>query len=124
MPTLTDRVTVVTGSTSGIGRGIARHFAHLGAAVVVHGTNAAHGEAVETEITGAGGRALFIAANLADTDDCQALYDKAVAAGCKSLVEPKRLDRWPVVVAFVEDFDGYRLEFVQHDEGVRASLRT
>jgi hypothetical protein len=38
-------------------------------------------------------------------------------------VEPKRLDRWPVVVAFVEDFDGYRIEFVQHDEGVRASLR-
>src|SRR4051794_10063030 len=58
-----------------------------------------------------------------DTDDCQALYDKAIAAGCTSLVEPKRLDRWPVVVAFVEDFDGYRIEFVQHDEGVRASLR-
>ena len=78
MPTLTDRVTVVTGSTSGIGRGIARHFAHLGAAVVVHGTNAADGEAVATEITGAGGRALFIAANLADTDDCQAIIRTAV----------------------------------------------
>ena len=58
-----------------------------------------------------------------DTDDCQTLYDKAIAAGCTSLVAPKRLDRWPVTVAFVEDFDGYRIEFVQHDEGVRASLR-
>ncbi len=58
-----------------------------------------------------------------DTDDCQGLYDKAIAAGCKSLVEPQQLDRWPVTVAFVEDFDGYRIEFVQHHEGVRASLR-
>ena len=58
-----------------------------------------------------------------DTDDCQAVYDKAVAAGCESLVAPTKLDRWPVTVAFVKDFDGYNIEFVQHDEGVRASLR-
>jgi NAD(P)-dependent dehydrogenase (short-subunit alcohol dehydrogenase family) len=77
MPTLTDRVAVVTGSTSGIGRGIARHFAGLGAAVVVHGTNAAHGDALASEITDAGGRALFVPANLLDTDDCQAIIRTA-----------------------------------------------
>jgi len=58
-----------------------------------------------------------------DTDDCQGVYDKAIAAGCESLVPPTRLDRWPVIVAFIKDFDGYSIEFVQHDEGVRASLR-
>jgi NAD(P)-dependent dehydrogenase (short-subunit alcohol dehydrogenase family) len=77
MPTLTDRVAVVTGSTSGIGRGIALHFAQLGAAVVVHGTNTAHGDAVVAAIREAGGRALFIAADLTDTDDCQAIIRTA-----------------------------------------------
>jgi NAD(P)-dependent dehydrogenase (short-subunit alcohol dehydrogenase family) len=77
MPTLADRVAVVTGSTSGIGRGIARHFASLGAAVVVHGTNAAHGDALVSEITDTGGRALFVPANLVDTDDCQGIIRTA-----------------------------------------------
>jgi NAD(P)-dependent dehydrogenase (short-subunit alcohol dehydrogenase family) len=77
MPTLTDRVAVVTGSSSGIGSGIARHFAQLGAGVVVHGTNRVHGEAVVADIRRAGGRALFVAANLADTDDCQAIVRTA-----------------------------------------------
>jgi NAD(P)-dependent dehydrogenase (short-subunit alcohol dehydrogenase family) len=77
MPTLTDRVAVVTGSTSGIGRGIARHFASLGAAVAIHGTNQGHGEALVSEIRGAGGRAMFIGANLLDADDCLAIVREA-----------------------------------------------
>ena len=51
-----------------------------------------------------------------NTDDCQALYDKAMAAGCESVTPPQRLDRWPVTVAFVKDFDGYLVEFVEYDE--------
>ena len=77
MPTLTDRVAVVTGSTSGIGRGIARHLASLGAAVVIHGTNKAHGEALVADIRSAGGRAVFIGANLLDADDCLAIIREA-----------------------------------------------
>jgi NAD(P)-dependent dehydrogenase (short-subunit alcohol dehydrogenase family) len=77
MPTLTDRVAVVTGSTSGIGRGIARHFASLGAAVVIHGTNKAHGEALAANIRSAGGRAVFIGASLLDADDCLAIIREA-----------------------------------------------
>ncbi len=58
-----------------------------------------------------------------DTDDCRALYDKAIAAGCESVTPPTELDRWPVTVAFIKDFDGYLIEFVQQHEGIRPSLR-
>ena len=58
-----------------------------------------------------------------DTDDCQAVYDKAVAFGCESVMEPQQLDRWPVTVAFVKDPDGYLVEFVQNHEGRRPALR-
>jgi lactoylglutathione lyase len=58
-----------------------------------------------------------------DTDDCQAVYDKAIAAGCESVTPPKQLDRWPVTVAFIKDPDGYLIEFVQNHEGRRPALR-
>ena len=52
-----------------------------------------------------------------NTDDCVALYDKAIAAGCESVSPPSRLDRWPVTMAYVKDFDGYLVEFVEYHEG-------
>src|SRR6478609_4918726 len=58
-----------------------------------------------------------------DTEDCQALYDKAIAAGCESVSPPQQLDRWPVTVAFIKDFDGYLIELLQNHEGRRPSLR-
>lgn len=58
-----------------------------------------------------------------DTDDCQALYDRAIAAGCESVSAPEKLDRWPVTVAFIKDFDGYLIEILQNHEGRRPSLR-
>jgi lactoylglutathione lyase len=58
-----------------------------------------------------------------DTDDCQALYDKAIAWGCESVSEPQQLDRWPVTVAFIKDPDGYLIELLQNHQGVRPSLR-
>ena len=58
-----------------------------------------------------------------DTEDCQRLYDKAIAWGCESVSEPQDLDRWPVTVAFIKDPDGYLIELLQNNEGVRPSLR-
>jgi lactoylglutathione lyase len=50
-----------------------------------------------------------------NTDDCQGLFEKAIAAGCEAVMAPTHLDRWPVTVAFVKDFDGYLVEFVEYD---------
>jgi len=52
-----------------------------------------------------------------NTDDCRGLYDRAIKAGCESVSEPARLDRWPVTVAFIKDFDGYLIELVEYHEG-------
>ena len=50
------------------------------------------------------------------TDDCQGVYDRAMAAGYRSVTPPSTSDRWPVTLAFIEDPDGYQVELVQRDE--------
>ena len=59
---------LVTGATSGIGRGIAEELGLQGAEVVVHGRDATRGAAVVDAIVGRGSRARFVAADLNDPD--------------------------------------------------------
>jgi NAD(P)-dependent dehydrogenase (short-subunit alcohol dehydrogenase family) len=63
---LQGRTALVTGSTDGIGAGIARALADEGAFVVVSGRNADRGEKVVAEIGERGGAAAFVRADLAD----------------------------------------------------------
>lgn len=76
---LDGEIALVTGSTSGIGRAIAARFAAEGAHVVVSGRHEERGAAVVADITAAGGRATFIAADLTDPLAGEALVRAAAA---------------------------------------------
>lgn len=70
---LQDQTALVTGATSGLGEAIALQLARDGAAVVVHGRDAARGAEVVAAITAAGGRARFVAADLGNPAEIQRL---------------------------------------------------
>ena len=61
---LTGKVAIITGSTSGIGIGIAEVFAERGAQVVVCGRNEERGAKVVNAIIENGGKASFHAGNV------------------------------------------------------------
>ncbi len=72
---LHEEIALVTGSTSGIGKAIAREFARQGAVVAVHGRDADRGGAVVAAIEAEGGSARFFAADLSAEDRCSSLVD-------------------------------------------------
>jgi NAD(P)-dependent dehydrogenase (short-subunit alcohol dehydrogenase family) len=63
--TLTGKTALVTGSTDGLGKEVARQLGALGALVIVHGRNQERGEEVARAIRAAGGDAVFYRADLA-----------------------------------------------------------
>ncbi len=68
-PSPNQQVVLVTGSTGGLGREVARRLASLGAHVIVHGRNSERGMALVAEIEREGkGSARFYTADLASFD--------------------------------------------------------
>jgi NAD(P)-dependent dehydrogenase (short-subunit alcohol dehydrogenase family) len=75
---LQDKVALVTGGTSGIGRATAIAYAQHQAKVVVVGRRMDEGEETVRLIQEAGGEAIFVQADVTKEADVEAMVDKAV----------------------------------------------
>jgi glucose 1-dehydrogenase len=109
MARLKDRIAVVTGSSSGIGQGIAVRFAAEGARVVVNYVGHPDGaDQTVAAIQKAGGQAVVCQADVTSMDDVRKLIDAAwqTYGGCDILVNnagmEKEADFWEVTEA---DYD-------------------
>src|SRR6266542_2098826 len=75
MSKLNGKVAVVTGASKGIGASIAKHLAGEGAAVVVNYASSKSGaDAVVTEATRKGGKAIAVQADVAKKADVARLF--------------------------------------------------
>jgi dihydroanticapsin dehydrogenase len=80
MNRLRDKVAVVTGGGSGIGRATCELFAEEGAAVVIAERDAVTGQETAQRISSQGGRALFVPTNVASEASVQGMVAEAVRA--------------------------------------------
>ncbi len=76
---LKDRVALITGAGSGIGRAIALRFAAEGAAIVVDDVNDVAGEATVRAAIEAGGEAIYVRADVSQEAAVHGLVERALA---------------------------------------------
>lgn len=78
MPRLADKVAIITGAASGIGRASALLFAREGAAVLVADVNERGGADAVAAIVAAGGRAAFQRTDVSSSEDVRAMVQAAL----------------------------------------------
>jgi NAD(P)-dependent dehydrogenase (short-subunit alcohol dehydrogenase family) len=79
MEKVSGKTALVTGSTDGVGRLVARKLGQAGARVLVHGRDAERGARVVADIKASGGSADFLAADLSALAEVRRLADEAQA---------------------------------------------
>ena len=113
---LKDKVAVVTGAAGGIGFACAERFAQEGAKVVLSDIDPTKGEEAAERIQGAGGEAIFVACDVGDKAQVQALIESAVAAY-------GRLDCVVANAGIVHACDFLELEEDDFDRVLRVNLK-
>jgi NAD(P)-dependent dehydrogenase (short-subunit alcohol dehydrogenase family) len=75
---LREKIVLVNGGSQGVGAAIARAAVREGAVVAVTGRRTEPGEALVAELASAGGKAMFVRADLADADQARAAVAEVV----------------------------------------------
>ena len=75
---LKDKVAIITGSSKGIGKGVAEVFSREGAKVVLTASGSKEGELAAAEIRAAGGDAIFIKCDVSNEEEVKACIAKTV----------------------------------------------
>ena len=76
---MANKIVLITGALTGIGRATAIAFARQGASVVVSGRRDEEGNKLATELRGFGGEAEFIKSDVRHEDEVRNLVEKTVA---------------------------------------------
>jgi len=103
-----DKVSLVTGGGSGIGRATCLRLATEGARVAVVDLNPDHGNDTVRQITQSGGQAIFAKADVGNVTDCRAAVDATIQKWSRLDVlvnDAAMMTFKPVVDLAVEDWD-------------------
>ena len=77
---LHNKVALITGGTSGIGEATALLFAKEGAKVAISGRNETRGHAITAQILEAGGKAIFLRADVRKAEECHRSVEETIKA--------------------------------------------
>jgi len=79
MASMTGKVALITGGTSGIGLATALRFVEEGAQVAIAGRNVERGEAALTQLKNAGGDAIFVPTDVSKAEDVENLVNTVLS---------------------------------------------
>jgi NAD(P)-dependent dehydrogenase (short-subunit alcohol dehydrogenase family) len=75
---LANKVAIITGAASGMGKAAAELFAHEGASIIVADIMVKEGEETVRDIREAGGHAIFVKTNVANEDEVKHMVETAI----------------------------------------------